>query len=120
MSSKRRYSTAAYATFLIDLWDGLYQARPWASTTGSVAERHHPGQVRQTRTAGSSLCPIVEFSEVYEAPVVLSCSVEYPSKYLTCFVANDATKGPSSHAELVCAHSVESRAQRSTHGHFPA
>ena len=35
--------------------------------------------LRQTRTAGSSLCPIVEFSEVYEAPVVLSCSVEYPS-----------------------------------------
>ena len=58
MSSKRRYSTAAYATFRIDLWDELYQARPWASTTGSVAERHHPGQVRQTRTAGSSLCPI--------------------------------------------------------------
>ena len=80
-------------------------------------------QVRQTRTAGSSLCPIVEFSEVYEAPVVLSCSVEYPSNRsnaLTCFVANDATKGPSSHAELVCAHSVESRAHCSTHCHFPA
>ena len=71
MSSKRRYSTAAYATFRIDLWDGLYQARPWASTTGSVAARHHPGQVRQTRTAGSRLCPIVEFSEVYVAPGVL-------------------------------------------------